>query len=230
MKIKSLLGVLLVLAMATGCTQPSQYSQKSTDSGSSGPSGSSGSSSSTATLLEDCQAYQAEISSTKYDVFLEQEWLAVTSGGTTTFESSDFSELWTEIQTGDFPTWDDVYYVVWNLCAYGADFELSTTTDEDEYYFPSAFSVKEGMVVALAYYCDNPDGSALSESSWTVTSPVAVNGFFSVYGVFVNQGIATFDMDVSIPGESYITPADSVAEDMLDSYGCSWPMKILVSD
>jgi hypothetical protein len=161
---------------------------------------------------------------------LEQEWQAFSSGGVTTFESSDFSELWTEVQNGDFPTWDDVYYVVWELCAYGADFELSTTTDEDEYYLPSAYSVKEGMVVALEYYCDNPDSSALNQSSWTVTSPVAVNGFFSIYGVFVNKGIATFDMDVSVPGESYITPADSVAEGMLDSYGCTWPMKVLVSD
>jgi hypothetical protein len=73
---------------------------------------------------------------------LEQEWLAFTSGGTTTFESSDFSALWTEIQTGDFPTWDDVYYVVWDLCAYGADFELSTSVEEPENPAPTVETVQ----------------------------------------------------------------------------------------
>ncbi len=125
MKIKSLFGVLLVLSLATGCTQSSQNSQRSPDSGSSGSSGSSDSSgSSGGSALDDCQAYQDGYNTIKYSDFLQFEWDAFTSGGATEFKSEEFRELWTTVQNGDFPTWDDVGYVVYELCWDAADFEI----------------------------------------------------------------------------------------------------------
>ena len=141
MKNKSLLGVLLVLSLATGCTQSSQNSQGSADSGSSGSSGSSDSSGSSGSsdssgstggsALDDCQAYQDGYNTMRYSDFLQFEWDAFTSGGATEFKSEEFRELWTSVQNGDFPTWDDVGYVVYELCWDAADFEITIPIVEE---------------------------------------------------------------------------------------------------
>jgi hypothetical protein len=67
----------------------------------------------------------------RYSDFLQFEWDAFTSGGATEFKSEEFRELWTTVQNGDFPTWDDVGYVVYELCWDAADFEITIPIVEE---------------------------------------------------------------------------------------------------
>ena len=230
----ALLALVFVLT-ASGChAQPVSYenesnsrTQKSQSASGSSSSQSANSGTSSVSALADCKAYQQGYNSVRFSEFLESEWDSFTSGGATVFGSQEFLDLWTKIQNGNFPTWDDVGYVVYELCWDAANFEITIPVTEQ---LPTASTVKEGMAVALAHYCESPNPSGLSPSTWTVTAPVAIDGFFQLWAVFFNKGTAYFDMDVRNEGYSLITPNGSLAEDALEAWGCTWPMKVLVSN
>lgn len=228
------LALVFMLALSGCNAQPASYednsnssTQKTAPESSSSSSQSAKSGSSSISALADCQAYQSGYNSMRFSEFLESEWDSFTSGGATVFGSQEFLDLWTKIQNGNFPTWDDVGYVVYELCWAAANFEITIPVVEQ---LPTASTVKEGMAIALAYYCDSPDSSGLNPSTWTVTLPVATGGFFELWAVVFNKGTAYFAMDVRNEGYSLITPNGSLAEEALEAWGCSWPMKVMSSN
>jgi hypothetical protein len=145
----ALLALVFVLT-ASGChAQPVSYenesnsrTQKSQSASGSSSSQSANSGNSSVSALEDCKAYQQGYNSVRFSEFLESEWACFNSGGATVFGSQEFLDLWTKIQNGNFPTWDDVGYVVYELCWDAANFEITIPVTEQ---LPTASTVKEGM-------------------------------------------------------------------------------------
>jgi len=228
------LALVSILALSGCNAQPVSYlndsnsrTQKTAPESGSSSSQSSNSGSSSVNVLADCQAYQYGYNYMRFSEFLESEWDAFASGRATIFRSQEFQNLWTKVQNENFPTWEDVGYVVYELCWDAANFEITIPVVEQP---PTASTVKEGMAVALAYYCDSPDSTSLIPSTWTVTAPVAIDGFFQLWAVMFNKGTAYFDMDVRNEGYSLITPNGSLAKDALEAWGCTWPMKVLSSN
>lgn len=132
---------LITVAMLSGCSaQTGAYNNNSnsstsvtapeSDSSSAQSSKDSSSSSSSDSTLADCKSYQSGYNSMLYYDFLEMEWDALKAGATTKFKSQDFQDLWTTVQNGNFPYWDDVGYVVYELCWEKANYEIRIPYEE----------------------------------------------------------------------------------------------------
>jgi hypothetical protein len=134
------LGLVAVLALSGCSAQTDAYGNKSNSStsvtapksGSSEASDNSSSSSSSGSALADCKAYQSGYNSMRFSDFLETEWDAFQSGAVTKFKSQEFLSLWTRVRDESFPTWDDVGYVVYELCWDAANFEITIPIVEEE--------------------------------------------------------------------------------------------------
>jgi len=221
------IGLVAGLALSGCSTLGASVTTPNSESSSSQSSENTSSSASGDSALADCQAYQSGYNSMRFSDFLETEWNAFQSGASTKFKSQEFLDLWTTVQNGNFPTWDDVGYVVYELCWDVADFEITIPVVEQ---LPTASTVKEAMVVALAYYCESINPNTLETSNWSLVHPVAIDGFYLLSTIFLSKGVALYDIDVRNEGYSLITPNDSLAQDSLEAWGCTWPMKVLAAN
>jgi len=179
MKIYKLLGAIFLVSLASGCTQLSEESPPSFDSGSYDSSSSDSSEPQQeleASALADCQAYQSGYNSVRFSDFLETEWDAFSTGNATVFKSQDFQDLWTTVQNGNFPTWDDVGYVVYELCWDAADFEITIPIVEEE-TVPSQPSVQYVEVPNIVGVLDGQAKTWLFQNGYGFSFDVKSTGF-----------------------------------------------------
>jgi hypothetical protein len=139
MKFKQVVLLVVIGALLlSGCSSSSRPVGSSSSTQVKAPTAESGSStsesetekSSRGTVLADCKAYQAGYETESFYDFLESEWDAFEAGTATRFKSQDFQDLWTTVQNGNFPYWDDVGYVVYELCWEKANFEIRIPYEE----------------------------------------------------------------------------------------------------
>jgi hypothetical protein len=88
---------------------------------------------------------------------------------------------------------------------------------------PSARTIKEGLVSALAYYCDMPAQAALNESSWTVMNPSAEDGIYTLQSITAMGRILWFIVDTRNTEYAEIYPNSSDAELYLEDWRCLQP-------
>lgn len=92
---------------------------------------------------------------------------------------------------------------------------------------PSARTVKEALVNALAYYCDMPAQAALDKSSWTALNPFAEDGVFTLQSITAMGRTLWFTVDTRYSyGEVYADSLD--AELYLEDWGCPLPGPYIV--
>jgi len=230
--IPAIVGVLLISGCSSG---PENFGSGTASNGNSNSSDTSNSDSGNealGTVLEDCQSYQLGYDAMGYLEFLKAETENFRSGIPTLAQSPEFLDILQWEKDGQFLTLDDVSFEIYATCFSLAEYEINVWGDEftestPEEQLPSASTIKEALVVGLLYYCESPNESSTQMSTWTVTSPVAVDGFYQLWALAIGKGQMFFNIDVRNDGYSLITPNDSLAEEALEYWGCEWPMKVL---
>lgn len=233
--IAAIAGVFLLSSCSSGTEYFGLGTASNGNANSSNSSNSGSESLATGTVLEDCESYQIGYDAMGYLDFLKAETENFRSGIPPLAQSPEFIDILQWEKDGQFLTLDDLSFEIYALCFSLAEYEINVWGDEftestPEEQLPSASTIKEALVVGLLHYCESPNESSTQISTWTVTSPVAVDGFYQLWALAIGQGQMFFNIDVRNDGYSLITPNDSLAEDALEYWGCEWPMKVLASN
>lgn len=88
---------------------------------------------------------------------------------------------------------------------------------------PSARTVKEALVFALAYYCDMPAQEALTESSWTVLNPFDEKRVFTIQSITATGRTLWFTVDTRNENYGEVSAESRDAELYLEDWGCPSP-------